>query len=405
MNVLYFTQIFYPFIFGGGEYVFFLMARELVKRGHSVSVITQRFKDLETFEVVEGIRIYRIGPGIVYRGTLPPTIRHNLDYLVRAIKKASAIITEEKKKARTIDVLHSNTYVPALCGQICSSFHHIPHIITFHDVYQASNKKFWKDWVSNQSANHSFYTSILSQLTEKIILKLPASAIHTVSEASRKDLLDFGVKNEKITVIPNGLNISEYQYRDLNRDTHEDRERVRNSTAVFIGRLVFYKNVETVIRAFKHVVKVKPEARLIIIGDGPHKDNLVKEAEPIKNAVSFKGRIPHSEKIKLIAESSFIVFPSVIEGFGITIIEGFACSKAVLVSNVRPQSDIVKNGYLGYVIPPFDVNAWANKIIELFDDKCTQERLGRNAYEEFLSNYEITTVISKIEMLYKAVQE
>jgi hypothetical protein len=56
MNVLYFTQIFYPFIFGGGEYVFFLMARELVKRGHSVSVITQRFKDLETFEVVEGIR-------------------------------------------------------------------------------------------------------------------------------------------------------------------------------------------------------------------------------------------------------------------------------------------------------------------------------------------------------------
>jgi hypothetical protein len=66
MNILFFTQLFYSYLFGGGEYLFFLIAKELVKRGYSVHVITQRLSGTEEFEQVEGINIDRVGSEISY---------------------------------------------------------------------------------------------------------------------------------------------------------------------------------------------------------------------------------------------------------------------------------------------------------------------------------------------------
>lgn len=83
------------------------------------------------------------------------------------------------------------------------------------------------------------------------------------------------------------------------------------------------------------------------------------------------------------------------------IIEGFGCKKPVLVSNIRPLSDIVKDGYTGFVIPPFDILAWTNKIISLLNDKRKQAEMGNNAYNEFRSKYKIESVVSQIEMIYK----
>jgi glycosyltransferase involved in cell wall biosynthesis len=399
MNLLYFTQIYYPFLFGGGEYIFYLIAKELVKRGHTVQVVTQRFHETKASDSVDGIKIYRVAPGIKYAGILPPTIKHNLKYLILASKKGIEIVTKSRKKGQAIDIIHSNTYVPALSGQICSALFSIPHIVTFHDVFQASSNKFWTDWSAKQNANLPAYTSIASKMIERIVMHLPVDAFHTVSETSREDLLTFNVSDKKIKVIPNGLEQAEYQDESYNDSSQAIS---REPSIVFVGRLVFYKNLETVIKAFKKVVELLPKARLIIVGDGPYKNNLIKASEPIKNNVVFTGRVSNSYKIRLMAASSFVVFPSTIEGFGIAIIEGFACKKAVLVSDVRPLSDIVKDGYSGYVIPPFDVSAWTNKIIDLLNDKDKQEKMGSNAYQEFLSKYEIRNIVSKMEALYKS---
>ena len=86
-------------------------------------------------------------------------------------------------------------------------------------------------------------------------------------------------------------------------------------SAVFVGRLVFYKNLETVIRAFTKVVRTIPDARLEILGDGPNREMLRREAEPLGGSVHFAGRVSHEEKIKRIKNSSFMVFPSLLEGF------------------------------------------------------------------------------------------
>jgi glycosyltransferase involved in cell wall biosynthesis len=286
--------------------------------------------------------------------------------------------------------------VPALAGQICSRLHHIPHIVTFHDVYQASDKTFWKQWRTKQESNLPFYAPFMSKLVEDLILKLNVSTFHTVSDTTKEDLVTFGVKVEKITVIPNG--IEQISTPVINHEV------IQRPFAVFVGRLVHYKNVDTVIKAFRDVVRSVPKARLVIIGDGPYKNNLLQEAKGMDDSVEFVGRVSDAEKTRLIANSSFVVFPSLIEGFGIAIIEGFAQRKPVLVSDVRPLSDIVKNNYSGFVIAPFDVSAWTQRIIEAFTDHEKRKEMSSNAYAEFKSKYELAHVIDNMNVLYEKVK-
>jgi glycosyltransferase involved in cell wall biosynthesis len=371
-----------------------------VKRGYSVHVITQRLSGTEEFEQVEGINIDRVGSEISYRGTLPPTIGTNLRYLTSAVKKGGSIIKENGNSVKRMDIIHSNTYVPALSGYLCSKLYGLPHVITFHDVYQASDKKFWKDWTASQHTDVPFYASSLSAIVEKIVLKLNPVVFHTVSEMSKEDLVNFGVRADKIAVIPNGIESSSYQQYSTRAGS--DTTSIKHS-AVFVGRLVFYKNLQTVIRAFRKVIAVIPNAKLIIMGDGPSKEELLKEASPIKENVIFTQRVSHPQKVKRIAESSFMVFPSINEGFGIAIIEAFACKKPVLVSDIRPMSDIVKDNYSGFLISPFDEEEWANKMIYLFRNTEQQKRMGENAYQEFQSKYRIEAIITAYLRLYESL--
>jgi glycosyltransferase involved in cell wall biosynthesis len=299
-----------------------------------------------------------------------------------------------------MDIIHSNTYVPALSGYLCSKLYGLPHVITFHDVYQASDKKFWKDWTASQHTDVPFYASSLSAIVEKIVLKLNPVVFHTVSEMSKEDLVNFGVRADKIAVIPNGIESSSYQQYSTRAGS--DTTSIKHS-AVFVGRLVFYKNLQTVIRAFRKVIAVIPNAKLIIMGDGPSKEELLKEASPIKENVIFTQRVSHPQKVKRIAESSFMVFPSINEGFGIAIIEAFACKKPVLVSDIRPMSDIVKDNYSGFLISPFDEEEWANKMIYLFRNTEQQKRMGENAYQEFQSKYRIEAIITAYLRLYESL--
>src|SRR5215213_7125394 len=172
MNILYFTQLFYPSLYGGGEYLFFLIARELAKRDHNVHVITQMLHGTEPMEVFEGIKIHRVGSEFVYSGTLPPTIKHNLGYLIHATKKGREIIIENRGRRENIDIIHSNPYVPVLSGHICSKLYGISHIVSFYDVYQAHSNEFWKDWMSKQNQKVPIYASTMAKLIEKIVLRL-----------------------------------------------------------------------------------------------------------------------------------------------------------------------------------------------------------------------------------------
>lgn len=292
-----------------------------------------------------------------------------------------------------IDIIHSNTYVPAIAGYTCSRMFRKPHVVTYHDLYFLNRKSFWKRW---DSQGHSIgLVSLAGPLVERSLLKLPKTAYHTVSETSKEDLLLAGVRN--VTVVPNGINLIDFPNPS---STEYDRFQ-----AVFIGRLVFYKNLDVVIQAFKKVAEKIPQAKLIVIGDGPMKSGWVALVNRLglRSKVVFAGRVNHKEKVNLLQRSSFLVHPSVIEGFGIVILEAFACRKSALVSAVKPLTDIIENGREGYVVPPFDVEAWADMMIYLFNNPLKTLKMGTKGREKLERSYTIPRVVDRLEEFYSNV--
>ncbi len=386
MRILYFTQLFYPVLFGGGEYIFYQWAKDLSKKGHQVFVITQRLENTSPHETVNGIEIFRVGSPVKLSGTLPIGITSNLSFLISSFFKGIDIVKKNK-----IDLIHSNTYIPVFAAHLCSKLTNRPHIVTMHDVYYSAKDNFWKSWSKQEKI--SPVSGILGPIIEKLIAKLSVT-FHTVSEQSKQDMQSsLGIK-KKIMVIPNGIDLDEYDIQNKNTENQ----------VIFIGRLVFYKNVEMLLGAFAKVIQKIPNSKLIIIGDGPLKIFLEKKAESlkIKNNIKFTGNIPDSEKIDLLSKSRFLLNPSLVEGFGIVVLEAFACRKPVLVSDTKPLSDLVANSVDGFIVSSHDVDAWAEKIIQLLSNPKLCDTMGEKGRIK-ASDYSISKLSGKMLELYQSV--
>jgi glycosyltransferase involved in cell wall biosynthesis len=384
MKILYFTQLYPPMLYGGGEYIFSKWAERMAKKGHDVTVLTQKIVDTKSNEILNGVRVFRIPPAIKYTGALYSiSLLENLIFLFCLVIRGIRI-------AKEYDLIHSNTFVPTFAAEIIRRLTGKPHLSTIHDVYFQTNKMFWENW--SQQANISSISKWSGQIIEKLLLKLKPSLIHTVSETSKKDLIKAGKNYNDIAVVPNGINLDEYQIKAT-----------KNPFQIcYIGRLVFYKNIDTVIKSFKSIVDAIPEARFIIAGRGPCENelkNLTKELT-IQNNISFVGRITHADKLKLLAESQIMVQPSLVEGFGITIIESFACGTPVIASNVMPLPELVKDGKNGVTIDPYDVPKWAYFIKQYLSnpDECGEK--GANGKMMVMNQYTIETITDNIEKLY-----
>jgi len=382
MKILLLTQ-FFSTTKGGGEYVFSIIAKTMAENNHKIWIITNKILG-ESYTSHKNIQIIFVPPTIEYKGGLPPTFSENLKYLLNAVKKGKQIIKKEK-----IDIIHSNNFSPALAGSILSFLTSKPHITAVWDIFTLCGKNYWKRWVEQENVSkiHAF----LGPRFEKLILKIPSKAIHTISEATNNDLKKFGAKKPIYVIFPSIESI------DIIQNTQN------SSQFIYIGRLVFYKNLEVLIKAINIARKTEPQIKLIIVGGGPHESvirNLIKELD-LESQVKLTGYISTKEKFELISKSNALVFPSLCEGFGLVILEAFSQNKPALVSNLKPMSDIVSDNETGFVIDPHDENEWARKMLELIKNPEISMKMGRHANEILENNYSMQKMYEKILQMYK----
>lgn len=384
MKILYLTQLYPPMLYGGGEYIFSKWAQEMASRGHTICVITQKVEGTKNYEVLNGVNVYRIPPEIDYRGSLYSIgLTDNIGFLLGAIAKG-------RKIAKRFDLIHSNTFVPTLAGEVICRTLNLPHLATIHDVYLQTDREFWKKWSSQNEV--SFLSKNIGYLFEKLILKLPFTKVHTVSQTSKKDLIKAGMQPEKIFVVPNGINREEYRISIKKKPFQ----------ICYIGRILFYKNLDTVIKAFKKMVSNQPLSKFVIAGKGPYEQNLKELTSRLglEKNILFAGRISNREKLQLLAESQLMVQPSLVEGFGITVIESFCCGTPVLASNVMPLPELVKNGENGMTLPPFDENKWAEVLLEYLSNPQQCLTQGFNGKKLVEDKYTINKIVDQLESLY-----
>lgn len=386
MKILMLVQ-FYSSTRGGGEVMFYQLASGLVSKGHEVHVIKHKMLNNGEGDIkkLNKMVVHNIFPPVEHKGGLPATIIQNLLYVLNAVRIGVKVIRNE-----SIDLIYANTYSPVIAGFFLSKITKRPLLVTVHDVASIHGLEFWKKWME-QFGRLSLLKALIGYFSELLTIKLSKN-IHTVSETSEKDILQCGFKNKRIYIIPNSLDLTLYP-------TDDDVE-YRNEV-LFIGRLVFYKNLEAMLKALLHISD--QTVKLIIIGDGPMRTHWQKLAEDlgILNRVYFKGYVSHEEKIKILKRVSAIVLPSLFEGFGMVILEAWAYKKPVIVANLPPLNQIVEHGKDGFVANPFEPGEWADYISILLSNKEVAKELGLNGYNKLIKEYNMTSWIERFERVYR----
>jgi len=205
---------------------------------------------------------------------------------------------------------------------------------------------------------------------ETLDIKLNYDAFIAVSEEAKRELIHMGINANNIFIVHNGVDLEFY-------DRLEVQER-DEPTICYVGHLEARKGILDLIRAFNVILKKIPDARLLIVGSGP----LMMKAKEIamrlrvSHRVDFIGEIKFREAAKIMKSSHVVVLPSLIEGFGIVLAEAGACGKPAIAYDIPAVRDIIIDGVNGFLVQPRNIEALANRIIEVLRDDNLRRKMG-----------------------------
>lgn len=182
------------------------------------------------------------------------------------------------------------------------------------------------------------------------------------------------ISQQRLFVIPNGVESSLFAYAP---ETNGD------SDILSYGSIAPKKGGETLIRAFARSELARKAHTLMFVGQGvgDYVSRLQRLAKmlDVDDLVRFQGPLPRNKLIARISRSSFCVFPSSWEGFGIAILEAMALGKAVIATRLGGPSDFIEHGVDGLLINPVDSEELASSLDLLSIDSELRTRLARNA--------------------------
>jgi glycosyltransferase involved in cell wall biosynthesis len=170
-----------------------------------------------------------------------------------------------------------------------------------------------------------------------------------------------------------------------------------------VGRLVPIKGHTWLVRAVPFVVAEFPEARFVLVGDGPLGAGLRKLAEGlgVGRHVVFLGT--RQDVPECLAALDLFVLPSLNEGMGRALVEAMAVGLPVVATRVGGVPDIVAHGTTGLLVPPQDAEALAAAVLELLRDRKRMAAFGEAAGRSIDERFDVRTMVSNLERLYETV--
>jgi len=166
----------------------------------------------------------------------------------------------------------------------------------------------------------------------------------------------------KVKCIPLGVDVSEFNKQNLICESRKLRKKVGRPIVLFMGRFVYYKGIEYLIKAIELV-----NAHLILAGDGPLELELraLVTALNLEHKVTFEKTVPYGMVGKFMHAADVLVLPSTCrtESFGMVLAEAMSCGKPVVTTELSTGTSYVcQDGVTGFVVPPKDPTAIRNAI-------------------------------------------
>ncbi|PRD44575.1 glycosyltransferase family 4 protein [Sphingobacterium haloxyli] len=172
--------------------------------------------------------------------------------------------------------------------------------------------------------------------------------VYVPSCAMKRQLENLGVAKQKMVLWQRGIDLELFNPRK--RDVAYMRELTgnENPNILFASRLVWEKNIQTLIDIYKRLQETQLAHNFIIVGDGPAGEEMKRQ---MPTAI-FMGKLPHSELAKLYASSDIFVFPSISETYGNVVIEAMASGLPCVIADGGGSADLVRHGQTGYKCLP-----------------------------------------------------
>lgn len=239
------------------------------------------------------------------------------------------------------------------------------HIRSTAAIYLKIAKNFGLKTISH---SHSTRNNSGISAFVKAVLQYPIRFVADYFFACSKDAGEW-LFGKKIThqanffVVPNAIDTAQFAYNPATRSEMRQKLNVKNNFIVgHVGRLDVPKNHTFLLKIFAEVYKQNPQASLLLVGDGPLKEDLVKQTEQlnIQKAVLFCG---NQSAAPYYQAMDVFVFPSLYEGLGISIIEAQTAGLPCIVSNHLPQEIDLQGGLIARVDLKETPQHWAEKIL------------------------------------------
>jgi len=304
-------------------------------------------------------------------------LRSFLDF--KQHKKVQKIIGEFKPH-----IIHGAVFEGVTMAAINGFYKRVP-IIILEETSDPQNRR-WKG---------NLLMKLLCLTAHKVIGVSPAATYYLENKIN--------LPKDKVVLINNGVvipNIDDSETIKRSKEKHHilDDEIVIGS----VGRMNSdaHKRFSDLIEAFSIVAKKNTKAKLILVGDGPEKENYEKLAVTlgISDRVVFTG---YQNQIGMYY-SIFDIFclVSAYEAFGLVLVEAMLHKLPVIATNVGGMQFIVDDHKTGYLVEKFDVDAISNKLTILCDDVGTRIQFGENGYRKAIQNYTEERYVKNVENLY-----
>lgn len=251
----------------------------------------------------------------------------------------------------------------------------------------------------------SMQNPALKKLNSQIIRK---SAICTANSSATARMAKVLSRRDDIQTIPMGVDMDQFAGLRLRASKSQDTLE-KGPCLLYVGRLIRWKGVDYLLRAFARFALRHPNAHLIIVGMGEEAANLKALATSLKISamVDFKGFVAHTELPSLYRQADIFILPSIIdqtgetEGLGTVLLEAMAAGVPVIGSRVGGIPDIITDNVSGLLFTPKNDLELADCILRLWDDPELRDRLTINALTRLSDSFSWPAVADHFEALYQ----
>ncbi len=389
MKILHVAYIYPPElrVADGITTVVFNVTRELARRGHQVSVYTSNLLDLHGNVSLCADHLAMNGVDVYFSRS----VLHSKTFIV-----TPSTFSLLSKNIANFDVIHIHDArsFQGISTYLFAKAKNVPYVFQPHGSYLSSMA------VSDLPTKRIAKIALDKFVSGKIFQN--ASKIIALSQAEAQEYMDVGISQEKIAIVPNGIDLSEYN--DLpSKGVFRKKFGIDSEKLVlYLGRIHKIKGVDILVRAFANIVEKLGAAKLVVAGpdDGylGELESLIR-ALKIENNVLIIGPLYGRDKLEAYVDADVYVLPSRYETFPMSVLESAACRTPLILSENCGVAEYFRDtiGLVVKIDSPFYLQ---EALLEMLMNRKKQGVFRKNC-ETVIQEFSISETVQKLEKVYQ----